>query len=103
MMLLGLLSILACTGSEYPPDLPLDAAYTDCEGDTDCTIVELGCCDDCNGGLAVAVNNTTSEAEVRDRFSERCGRRTACTEMDCPDHYATCDEGTCTRHQEDDF
>jgi len=97
-----LLGIVACSGdsgdpsatSEYPPDLPLDASYTECDVAADCVAVELGCCDECNGGLAVAVN-VASEDEVVDRFTEECGADQACTEIGCAPWVLSCDAGTC--------
>lgn len=89
----------AC-GSEYPPPASLDAAYTECVTDEDCVVLELGLCDQCNGGEAVAVNGAR-ELDVADRYSE-CVPDTenwACTEMACPPLSAACDVGTCTLQQ----
>ena len=102
LLFVGLLmATTACGGdavdpdlSEYPPDLPLDAAYTECELVDDCVVVELGCCDDCNGGLAVAVN-VSSEPDVVDRFTEVCDDDQACTEIGCPAWVLSCDDGAC--------
>lgn len=87
--------------SEYPPPSPLDAEFTGCEVDEDCVVVELGMCDACNGGTAVAVG-TASELAVADQYAE-CVPDTGewgCTAMACPPLYATCDAGACTLQQE---
>lgn len=81
--------------SQYPPPDPLDPELTACDTSPECVVVELGCCDSCNGGTAVAVNEASVE-EVVERYSESCGRSYACTLMDCGTLEATCDAGTCT-------
>lgn len=87
-------AVAGCSDA-YPPDLPLDAAFTTCENDSDCVVVELGCCDECNGGLAVAVHRAWSAA-VEERFSERCGSDVTCTTEDCGPWRVTCELGTCS-------
>jgi hypothetical protein len=87
--------------SEYPPPAALDAAYTACEVDDDCLVLELGICDQCNGGEAVAVNGD-SELDVADRYAQ-CVPDTgnwACTAMACTPPTATCDAGVCTMHRD---
>lgn len=82
------------TTDEYPPPLPLEAALTACTVDADCVAVELGCCDACNGGLAVAVN-LDSESVVSAQFQEFCDPSVACTAMGCAPWVLSCPEGTC--------
>ena len=91
---------LGCFGDDYPPPDPLPSEYTTCEADEDCVVVELGCCDECNGGLAVAVR-ADQEATVTDLYSERCGECTACTEMGCAPWVVTCQDGTCANARGD--
>lgn len=91
---LGLLATGCLLGDDYPPPDPLPAEYTTCGSEADCVVVELGCCDECNGGTAVAVR-ADQEAEVADLYSERCGNGTACTEMGCAPWVVTCEAGTC--------
>lgn len=86
--------LLAACGDDYPPPDPLPAEYTTCEAADDCIPVELGCCDACNGGLAVAVRADKAE-EVADLYSENCGASTSCTLMGCPEWVVSCDAGTC--------
>ena len=57
-------------------------------------IVELGCCDYCNGGEARSVN-VASVAAVTERYEERCGRNTACTLIGCAALLPTCEANTC--------
>lgn len=79
----------------YPPALPLEAEFTDCEVDEDCTLVELGCCDACNGGFKVSVR-TDRRQEVEREFAETCPGDFACTLLACPPDEAVCDENnTC--------
>ena len=90
----ALVWLLVGCGDEYPPPDPLPAEYTACEVPEDCVAVELGCCDACNGGLAVAVAVDQADAVV-ERYSERCGAAATCTLMACPDWEMTCDAGVC--------
>ena len=93
-ILLGVASTVVGCGDDFPPPDPLPAEYTTCGAPTDCVVTELGCCDACNGGLAVAVRADQEEAVV-DAYAERCGGSTECTLMACPDWVVTCDAGTC--------
>ncbi len=97
LIALALGTFVACSTDEpwNPPDQPaVDAAYTDCSGGQTCVVVELGCCDHCNGGSAIAViegQQATATAE----YGETCGNRLACTEIGCAPLTAVCNEGTC--------
>jgi hypothetical protein len=82
---------------DYPPALPLDLAFTECEVDDDCVALELGLCDHCNGGEVVAVSDAT-QGEILERHQE-CLPDTGqlgCTEMACEILQAACLEGVCT-------
>lgn len=98
LILLAAAGLIGCSNPEYPPPDPLPDPYTRCAGSEDCVIVELGCCDACNGGTAVSVN-AKSEAEVRDRYAESCGNNQACTLMACAPWEPTCDDRTCGMEQ----
>jgi hypothetical protein len=91
-----LVLLVACSfnPTEYPPPDELPAEYTACEVPEDCVIVELGCCDYCNGGEARSVNVDAVE-DVRDRYEERCRRSFGCTLMACGQLVPTCEERTC--------
>lgn len=68
-----------------------------CTVDTDCTIIEVGCCDHCNGGAMMSVANAHVDA-ARDRWQDHECTNTACTERGCDWHEApVCDNGTCAR------
>ncbi len=82
-------------GTTYPPPSDIDAAYTTCTTEADCVAVELGCCDECNGGTAWAVN-TSSVATVTAEYAEDCSTPVACTEMGCAPWVVSCsDAGVC--------
>ncbi len=105
MTLAAVTLLVACNGAEpddnYPPELPLADEYLTCEVDEDCVIVELGLCDQCNGGLAVAVNES-SESEVFDEYSESepANGEWACTEVACAPLEPVCDDdGLCSYEQ----
>lgn len=61
-----------------------------CKQDTDCTIVETGCCDHCNGGKAEAFNVTVASSQ-----KPTC-KQTMCTKRGCAPVSAACRQGTCT-------
>ena len=54
-----------------------------CSTDADCAVVEIECCDHCNGGSVVSVDRDTA-ADVRAEYAgpDRC-KGTACTRMAC--------------------
>ncbi len=110
-------SLVACTGTdpedtppddgrrstEFPPPDPLPEKYIGCTTSEDCVVVQLGCCDHCNGGLAVAVREASKDA-VEERYSERCRPRQACTLIGCPPVRAACSaEGQCEAVQDTGF
>lgn len=94
------LILVACgTSSAEPWDPPsqteLRSEFTDCADGATCVVVELGCCDACNGGLAVAVRQDQATA-VADEHGEICDEPVACTEMACAPLTAECDSDVCT-------
>lgn len=80
--------------SEYPPPTDMPAQYTACESPEDCVVVELGCCDECNGGEARSVNSDHANTVVR-RYSEPCGPSTSCTTLGCAAWVTTCESNVC--------
>jgi hypothetical protein len=85
--------------TEYPPPAELDAAYTVCEVDDDCRVVELGVCDACNGGTAVAVNGA-SEGTVFDLYAQcEPDEEWGCTEMACAALIPLCEAGSCVMEE----
>ena len=82
-----------------PEQASLDEAWTDCSGGDSCVVVQLGCCDHCNGGAAVSVS-ANSAADVEEALAEECTGTEDCTVMGCGEVSAECDEGTCILMQE---
>jgi len=88
------LVVFAGCPAPYTPPQELPAEYTTCSVATDCEVVELGCCDECNGGTAYAVASDHVDA-VREAYSEACSGDWGCTEMACADWVVSCNAGTC--------
>jgi hypothetical protein len=84
----------ACANFEYPPPDVLPADYTACDVPEDCVVVELGCCDACNGGEARSVAADQADA-VRTRYTEPCREGQGCTEIGCAAWITTCEGGVC--------
>jgi hypothetical protein len=77
------------------PDARIPADFVVCQADAECAIVELGCCDTCNGGWMMSVRADHVEA-ARARWGDDCGGGFACTELGCvPDPAAVCYERRC--------
>ena len=71
-----------------------------CMQDDDCAVLEMGCCDHCNGGWKVSVN--TRHADDANRRWAEVGCDTACTALECPETLApVCDGGVCARREVD--
>ena len=86
------------TGGIEP--LSLDGQVITCEENSDCTVVELGCCDSCNGGWSASVNKDYEE-DVIDRNHDTCTGKEVCTEMWCGYEFARCENNICTSRIED--
>jgi hypothetical protein len=69
-------------------------SYDECIGDDDCTIVEVGCCDHCNGGRAVAANKGLIDW-VTENLGEDCEEENMCTLMACAPLLSRCTQGKC--------
>lgn len=68
-----------------------------CSASADCALVVVTCCDQCNGGKAVAVNaKHAKDAEAK--YPKSCGG-VACTERGCFTR-ATCQESRCVMEWE---
>lgn len=79
---------------EPTPPAPVPVTFQTCEEAEDCVVLELGCCDHCNGGRAVAVNSEHA-SDVQATYAESCTPGQGCTEMGCAPLEAACDEGRC--------
>lgn len=85
---------LGCGNPAYPPTQPLELEFRACVVDEDCTIVELGCCDECNGGFAVSATLGEEEA-VLDEYGEGACGGTDCTLLGCNPLVPRCSNGLC--------
>ncbi|MEM9068087.1 MAG: hypothetical protein AAGE52_06250 [Myxococcota bacterium] len=65
-----------------------------CGQDSDCAVVEIACCDHCNGGRAIPVN-TQSVTLARERYRPTCSPTTVCTQLACADPESACVNGSC--------
>ncbi len=73
-----------------------------CSGDSDCVVVELGCCDHCNGGRVMAVN-MEYEQQVKENMADVCDENTVCTLMACAPEIVKCDSGTCVSYPDPEW
>lgn len=71
-----------------------DAEWVACEQDEDCSVIELECCDHCNGGRAMAVNQKFKDEAIAELADDDCDD-VMCTMMACPDLLPYCAAGTC--------
>jgi hypothetical protein len=65
--------------------------WRSCKADTECALVQTTCCDQCNGGKAVAVNK--SRIQDAQKLRPQCAN-TACTKRGCMTR-AACENGAC--------
>jgi hypothetical protein len=80
---------------------PMPEPMFACLTDEDCTVVELGCCDACNGGWQLSVNTKHVDHATQELHESDCGT-TACTRMACVDALSpVCDGGLCARREEE--
>ena len=101
MKRLALLLVLAACGPSTPPADPGNTGGGSfderqaCTADTDCVAIELECCDQCNGGKAVAVHKDYL-AEIKAAYNPpgEC-QDVACTEMFCEPPKAFCSNSVC--------
>jgi hypothetical protein len=92
---LGVVGLGGCDSTEpgtFPSAVPADLQA--CTEVADCVVVELGCCDACNGGLRAAFNVDVSASTI-DGYREVCTDDVACTELACFDAPAACVNDLC--------
>lgn len=93
------LALVAGCPKQSTTDGPAPSATFDerqaCGADEDCAVVELECCDHCNGGTAVGVHKDVA-ADVRKEYvpADVCEGK-ACTLMACPAAEPICRAGRC--------
>lgn len=72
-----------------------------CLTDGDCTVVEMGCCDYCNGGWQMSVNTKQVDRAIQTWHEPSCEIE-ACTKMACEQSLSpVCDGGICARREEE--
>jgi len=81
-------------GSSSMPGPGFDERQT-CEVDTDCAVVEIECCDYCNGGTVVGVHrDSATDVAAEYAPASKCEGQ-ACTEMACGPAKAICRQERC--------
>ena len=70
------------------------AAWFACKQASDCTAVEVGCCDHCNGGKLTPAAKTFA-ASVKFVFGAKSCAGTQCTLLACSYPTLVCDQGQC--------
>jgi hypothetical protein len=87
-------SLFACKRAA-PAEPPVSKTFDErqaCTADADCAVVDVGCCDHCNGGTAVGVHRDFA-VDLR-RAPTDC-RTTGCTKMACSAAEPICRQGRC--------
>jgi hypothetical protein len=81
-----------------PVNMPLgaDDPVVACVADSDCTLLEIGCCDHCNGGAMLSVARDHVDTARARWGAKECATAT-CNEAPCSPTRAWCDAGTCIR------
>jgi hypothetical protein len=101
--LLGLLGLGACGGKSTPAGKAVDPALTSCQVDSDCTLINLECCDSCNGGTSWSVSVRAAGA-AKEAHGRPCGEDERCTLLACnPEPQAVCHDNTCMIRRGDDL
>ena len=54
-----------------------------CSADADCAVVEIECCDHCNGGLVVGIHRDSADAVRAEYAGPGECKDTACTDRGC--------------------
>jgi hypothetical protein len=79
---------------ETPAPTPDADAMFACKSDDECVVLEMGCCDHCNGGWRLSVNKAHTDAATAKHHDTGCTG--ACTERGCDwDTAPACNEGAC--------
>lgn len=74
------------------------AAWEACQADADCEIVEMACCDECNGGWSLSIGKAHVQ-ELSAQYQQKDCAGTMCTEMACGPSTALCKAGRCARRE----
>lgn len=76
--------------------------WSACTANDDCTAIELGCCDHCNGGKLMSVHKQYADAASAKHKQSPC-INVACTEMACAAPVTFCDDATCAHKADPAF
>ncbi len=90
-----ILALAACGKSAPVTPTASDEVRQACVADADCVVVQLTCCDACNGGIVVGVNTAYADEVTRQYITPAVCAETACTEMACSAITANCRGGRC--------
>jgi len=66
---------------------------TSCSKDADCVLLEMGCCDYCNGGIVWAVSD--AQRSAAETMRPDCNDPPVCTTMGCAEVSVRCQAGHC--------
>jgi hypothetical protein len=100
VLALAFVALVAC-GHKATPDVSNHGGGTSgafderqaCTTDGDCAVVEIECCDHCNGGTVIGIHKDEA-ASVRQSYAGACDD-VACTKMACEQPTAICAQGIC--------
>jgi hypothetical protein len=95
LIALAAVTLIGCK-KPAPAEPPVSKTFDErqaCGADADCAAVEMGCCDHCNGGMAVGVHRDFA-ADVHQTVLGDCDD-TACTEIACLAAKPICRQGRC--------
>ena len=81
---------------------PDPAEWSACDNNNDCTNVEVGCCDHCNGGKLMGFNKKFADVGKAKHKETPC-TKVACTEKGCANALAWCDNGVCNHKPDPAF
>lgn len=79
-------------GYEIHPGVAVPESWVDCGSEDDCTIVEVGCCNHCNGGAITAINKAYA-TRAKDLIAKKLAEAGPCQ----PCAKAACD--VASKHQ----
>ncbi len=90
------------TETPETPETPATYDTSDmfaCASDDHCVVLEMGCCDHCNGGWQLSVNTAHAEAATAKHHDQNCTG--GCTKRGCAwKTTAVCHEGTCAMSED---
>lgn len=81
------------------PAVDNDAMFA-CASAADCVVLEMGCCDHCNGGYLLSVNGLQAEQAIQNHRAHDCGASVCGHDRCAATSHAVCDAGECARIEE---